>query len=63
MIINVLLCISKYFYIMENKSESIEDIRTIRKLMEESTRFLSLSGLSGIFAGIFAIAGALLLIF
>jgi len=27
--------------------------------MEESTRFLSLSGLSGIFAGLFAIAGAM----
>jgi hypothetical protein len=48
---------------MENKSTSIEDIRTIRKLMEESTRFLSLSGLSGIFAGIFAIAGALIAYF
>jgi hypothetical protein len=35
---------------MENNSKSAEDIRTIRKMMEESTRFLSLSGLSGIFA-------------
>lgn len=48
---------------MENQSQSIEDIRTIRKLMEESTRFLSLSGLSGIFAGIAAIAGALIAYF
>jgi hypothetical protein len=48
---------------MENKSESIEDIKTIRKLMEESTRFLSLSGLSGIFAGIVAIAGAVIAYF
>jgi hypothetical protein len=44
---------------MENNSGSIEDIKAIRKLMEESTRFLSLSGLSGIFAGTIAVAGAL----
>jgi len=44
---------------MKNDSNSIEDIRAIRKIMEESTRFLSLSGLSGIFAGLTAIAGAL----
>jgi hypothetical protein len=44
---------------MEINSKSVEDLKTIRKLMEESTRFLSLSGLSGVFAGIFAIAGAL----
>jgi len=45
---------------MENNSQSIEDLRTIRKIMEESTRFLSLSGLSGIFAGAIAITGALI---
>ena len=44
---------------MKNDSNSIEDIRAIRKIMEESTRFLSLSGLSGVFAGLTAIAGAL----
>lgn len=48
---------------MENNSKSIEDLRTIRKIMEESTRFLSLSGLSGIFAGIIAITGALIAYF
>jgi len=35
-----------------------EDIRAIREIMERSSRFLSLSGLSGIFAGICAMAGA-----
>ncbi len=35
-----------------------EDLNVIRKMMEESSRFLTLSGLSGIFAGIYAIAGA-----
>jgi hypothetical protein len=48
---------------MKKNSSSIEDIKTIRKMMEESTRFLSLSGLSGIFAGGFAIAGALVAYF
>jgi hypothetical protein len=46
-------------FIMENNSSSAEDLKTIRKIMEESSRFLSLSGLSGIFAGSFAIIGAL----
>ena len=44
---------------MENNSKSVDDIRAIRKLMEESSRFLSLSGLSGVFAGLFALAGAM----
>jgi len=43
---------------MENKPEYIEDLRIIKKVMEESSRFLSLSGLSGIFAGLTALAGA-----
>jgi len=58
-IIYVLLCNSKYFYKMKSDLNSIEDIKAIRKIMEESSRFLSLSGLSGIFAGVTAIAGAL----
>ena len=48
---------------MENNSKSVEDIKAIRKIMEESSRFLSLSGLSGVFAGITAIAGALIAYF
>ena len=44
---------------MKNDSNSLDDIKLIRKMMEESTRFLSLSGLSGVFAGIVAIIGAL----
>ena len=35
-----------------------EDIQSIRKLMEASSRFLSLSGLSGIVAGFLGLAGA-----
>jgi hypothetical protein len=45
---------------MENNLSSAEDLKTIRKIMEESTRFLSLSGLSGVFLGLFAIGGALI---
>jgi len=44
---------------MENNHSSAEDIKTIRKMMEESTKFLSLSGFSGVFLGLFAIAGAM----
>jgi hypothetical protein len=44
---------------MEKNPSSAEELKTIRKIMEESTKFLSLSGLSGIFPGLFAIAGAL----
>jgi hypothetical protein len=35
-----------------------EDLQTIRDIMERSSKFLSLSGLSGIFAGACALAGA-----
>jgi hypothetical protein len=47
------------FNTMDKNLTSADELKTIRKIMEESSRFLSLSGLSGIFAGIFAIAGAL----
>ena len=43
---------------MEDKSSYSEEMKTIRKIMEDSTRFLSLSGLSGIFAGVIALIGA-----
>lgn len=35
-----------------------QDIESIRKLMERSVKFISLSGLSGILAGIYALIGA-----
>jgi hypothetical protein len=38
--------------------ESLETLRDIRRMMERSSRFISLSGLSGVSAGIFALAGA-----
>jgi hypothetical protein len=42
---------------MENKTDYSEDLKAIKKIMEESSRFLSLSGLSGLFAGLLAIVG------
>lgn len=48
---------------MKSDTKSIEDIKAIRKIMEESSRFLSLSGLSGVFAGMTALAGALVAYF
>jgi predicted lysophospholipase L1 biosynthesis ABC-type transport system permease subunit len=43
---------------MEEKQDHLKDLSEIRSLMERSSRFLSLSGLSGIFAGLFALGGA-----
>jgi hypothetical protein len=43
---------------MEQQNQPLEEIKIIKKIMEESSRFLSLSGLSGVSAGVFAIAGA-----
>ena len=42
---------------METKTDYSDDIKSIKRIMEESSRFLSLSGLSGIFAGILAFLG------
>jgi len=43
---------------MNNKvDQSVEDLKHIRKMMEQSNKFLSLSGLSGIVAGMIALAG------
>ncbi|MGC4128838.1 MAG: hypothetical protein QM564_04600 [Bergeyella sp.] len=42
---------------MESKNYH-EDLSHIRQMMERSSRFISLSGLSGVFAGLTALAGA-----
>ena len=41
-----------------NSSNPKEDIQAIREIMERSSKFLSLSGLSGVFAGVCALIGA-----
>ena len=43
---------------MDKRNEQLEHLSEIRSLMERSSRFISLSGLSGIAAGIFALIGA-----
>jgi MFS family permease len=48
---------------MNKNLTSAEEIKSIKKIMEESSRFLSLSGLSGVFAGLFAILGAIVAYF
>ncbi len=42
------------------KDKYIDDLRDIREMMNRSSRFISLSGLSGVFAGVFALIGAYL---
>lgn len=43
---------------MEQQQTYQKDLESIRKLMERSVKFISLSGLSGILAGIYALIGA-----
>lgn len=54
----------KYYYnfvlqstFMETKNY-LDDIKDIKSIMKQSTQFLSLSGLSGVLAGIYALIGA-----
>lgn len=43
---------------MSKTQEQLEALQDIRSMMERSSRFLSLSGLSGVWAGVCALAGA-----
>ncbi|HNV28651.1 MAG TPA: hypothetical protein PKJ83_05930 [Cyclobacteriaceae bacterium] len=43
---------------MDQNQSYQKDIESIRQLMERSVKFLSLSGLSGILSGVYALAGA-----
>lgn len=45
---------------MENKNTALKDLAHIRKMMEGKSKFLSLSGLSGVMAGLYALGGAYL---
>jgi hypothetical protein len=44
---------------VDELNSGLEDIKEIRSMMERASRFLSLSGLSGVSAGIVALLGAL----
>ena len=41
-----------------SKKDYLQDITEIKSIMNKSTRFISLSGLSGILAGIYALLGS-----
>jgi hypothetical protein len=43
---------------MNNKEDQLNALNDIRKMMDRSSRFISLSGLSGVFAGFTALVGA-----
>lgn len=43
---------------MDSQAKPLEDLRDIKRMMERSSRFISLSGWSGISAGLCALAGA-----
>jgi len=45
---------------MKSELDYIRDIGEMRSMMERTTKFLSLSGLAGVIAGIYAIAGTLI---
>jgi hypothetical protein len=45
---------------MKDQKEHLQTLSEIRSMMERSSRFISLSGLSGVFAGVFALIGAYL---
>jgi len=45
---------------MTEKEEQLGHLSEIKNMMEKSSRFLSLSGLTGIFAGVYALVGAYL---
>ena len=45
---------------MDQNQQSLETLQDIKRMMERSSRFISLSGLSGISAGVCALAGAYL---
>lgn len=45
---------------MKSTEHYLNELKEIRKMMEQSSRFLSLSGLSGVLVGIYALIGAVI---
>jgi len=43
---------------MDTQQEQLDALKDIRQMMDRSSRFISLSGLSGVFAGVIALIGA-----
>lgn len=50
--------VSQSAFIMNKEASPINDLKEIRSLMERSSRFMSLSGLSGVSAGVCGLAAA-----
>lgn len=50
----------KVLLIMTNQDHLLSELKDIRHIMERSSRFLTLSGLSGILIGLYALIGAFL---
>lgn len=48
----------KVLFYMDQQHASLEALQDIRRIMDRSSRFLSLSGLSGVSAGVFALIGS-----
>ncbi len=42
---------------MEEKLEALKDLKDIKGMMEQSSKFISLSGLSGVLSGLYALVG------
>ena len=40
-----------------NKDKALESVNEIKELMEKSSKFISISGLAAIMAGVYALAG------
>jgi hypothetical protein len=47
-----------YYKVLFNMTKPEQELAEIKSMMERSTRFLSLTGLSGVMAGIYALIGA-----
>jgi hypothetical protein len=59
LIYEILVCTLYYKVLfMDVKDQHLDALKDIRKMMQRSSRFISLSGLSGIAAGIWALIGA-----
>jgi len=54
----VLTLCYKVLFMNEQNQQTLETLQDIKRIMERSSRFISLSGLSGIAAGICALVGA-----
>lgn len=59
MLIRIFVLTLKYKVLsMEDEHDYMRDIAEMRTMMERSSKFMSLSGLAGIMAGIYALAGS-----